>query len=230
MPHDAPLLVQERAAARGTSGRRISIGVSDAAAAPFNWLTNWRPLPSAPEGDDFIFDARPRIGAISRQQRRSRRHIVHTKIAIPAKSRKEQIFDRLAAFKIATSRVSMHIEDEWRSALFRQFDFLLNPDLWPEDVALPTEASFSTFLKCLTYLKPIRRPSFGVGPNANLVATWSNDNTRLFLDFQHDDELRWAATQVVDDRQEVASGHCPIARLIPNLAAFDPKRWFKASQ
>src|SRR5580704_16658355 len=41
------------------------------------------------------------------------------------RSLEEQLYDALAAFKVRTASVAMHLDREWRSRLFRQLDSLL---------------------------------------------------------------------------------------------------------
>jgi hypothetical protein len=169
-------------------------------------------------------------GPINRKQRRARKLNFSAALDIGRpKSLEERAYDRLSEFKILTSRVAMHLDDAWRTGLFGQLDFLLKTETWPEDVALPSTESYSTFLKFLIYLRPHKRPSFGVGGNENLVATWRDGDARLFVDFQHGDDIRWAATQTVAGRQESTAGQSSITRLMPHLGAFQPERWFAAN-
>ncbi len=226
MPFDGALEVQERFAGRVSAGGRVSIGVSDAAAAAFRWLDDWSLRPSEVQAKDIHLKADQPEAALNRRQRRARRLRIRTTLRIGSpKSCEEQIFDRLAAFKILISRVSMYIDEDWKNGIFKQLDLLLNVETWPAETDLPTEASFSTFLKFAIHLRPKKRPSFGVG-NGNLIATWREGDASLFVDFQRGDEIRWAATQVVRDRREAVAGQCPISRLVPNLAAYHPQRWF----
>ena len=70
----------------------------------------------------------------------------------------EKLYDRLAAFKIRTALVAMHLDREWRSGLFQQLDSLLAADDWEADDPPPSLASFATFLRMLILLRPARRP------------------------------------------------------------------------
>lgn len=205
----------------------LSLGVSEAANTPIRWLTERPDLPSDRLPGVYRLGEEPSTATLNRRQRRARRLFIRARVRIgPPKARDEQLFDRLAAFKILTSRVSMYMDPVWRAELFRQLDFWLKPETWPDDASLPTEASYSTFLKLVAHLRPLKRPSFGVGPTGNLVATWRDDDARLFVDFQEEDEVRWAASQVVDKRREAIAGQCPIPRIVANLHAYRPDRWF----
>src|SRR5690349_6385570 len=77
------------------------------------------------------------------------------------RSLEEKLYDTLASFKIRTATVAMHLDREWRSRLFRQFDSLLAVEDWESDDSPPSIGSFATFLRLLMLLKPTRRPGLG---------------------------------------------------------------------
>src|ERR1700735_1244401 len=53
--------------------------------------------------------------------------------ASQGKSAGEPLFDALAAAKILTSQVAMHLDEGWRDKLFRQLDSLHDPAEWEQD-------------------------------------------------------------------------------------------------
>ena len=84
-----------------------------------------------------------------------------TGVRVAARGLDEQLYDALAAFKIRTAAVAMHLDHDWRSRLFGQLDSLLSFDDWEADNDPPTVNSYSTFLRMLTLLRPQRRPGLG---------------------------------------------------------------------
>src|SRR5947207_2982898 len=59
----------------------------------------------------------------------------------------EQVFEALAAAKILTSQVAMHLERAWRDRLFQQLDTLHDTSEWEEGDEPMRQSSFVTFLK-----------------------------------------------------------------------------------
>ena len=74
----------------------------------------------------------------------------------------EQLRAKLAAFKRMVATVAMHLDSEWRLELLKTLDRLLAPDDWEKDFRLPSEQSFSTFLRMIIYLHPTKRPGLGL--------------------------------------------------------------------
>jgi hypothetical protein len=114
----------------------------------------------------------------------------------------ETLFDALAAFKMRTSAVSMHIDLDWRDKLFRQLDNLLELDNWECEDIPPTLDSYSTFLRMLVFLRPRRRPGLGATGDGRLIATWT------------------------EDELERGAGLTAVHRLKEVLSPYRPARWF----
>jgi hypothetical protein len=141
-------------------------------------------------------------------------------------SLQECLYDALASFKVRTATVAMHIDREWRDRLFKQLDSLLSADDWEAEDLPPTLASFSTFLRMMTFLKPDRRPGLGATSDGRLIATWSEGNDHLTMECLPKDTIRWHLSAQIGEDRERAAAISPVQRLAAVLAPYDPSRWF----
>jgi hypothetical protein len=150
--------------------------------------------------------------------------------SLPAESTSQQskahIFDALAAVKIKTALVAMHLDAEWRKNLFGQLDSLHDPAEWEVDEEPITESSFDTFLKAILDIKPERRPGLGLSPAGNLIAAWTTGRDRLTIEFLPNDLVRWVLSVYRDNEPIRIAGQMPVSRLVEQLALYEPKRWF----
>ena len=138
----------------------------------------------------------------------------------------EVLFDSLIALKMITSEVSMHLDRDWRSGLFRQLDDLLNPDEWELGDEMPSVASFRTFLRMIIHNKPSRRPGLGATVDGNIVAAWTMERDRLTVECLPTDRLRWSLVRYVGDERISSANSCPAAMLRDLLSPHEPRRWF----
>ncbi len=145
---------------------------------------------------------------------------------LPGKTIEEKLFDRLATFSMHLSKVGMHFDPMWREGLFSALTFLLSADAWDPDDLLPNNASFSSFTRMMIYLNPTSLPALGVSNDGNIQAAWVETDHSLILEFPPSMEISWAYVGKVDGEIESVAGHSPIARLIPSLTPYHPKRWF----
>ncbi|QOZ45521.1 hypothetical protein XH89_20055 [Bradyrhizobium sp. CCBAU 53340] len=145
---------------------------------------------------------------------------------LPRTSLDERLFDVLAQFKIRTSQVAMHLNRDWRTRLFGQFDSLLNVEDWEPLDRPPTIESFATFLRLLVFLKPQRRPGLGATATGELIASWTNGNDRLTIECLPQDLVRWTVSVTINEERERAAGITPVSRLPAVLAPYGPDRWF----
>src|SRR5271169_5166963 len=60
-----------------------------------------------------------------------------------------RLFDALAAVKILTAQVAMHLDGEWRRKLFGQLDSLHDPEEWESGDEPVNQSSFATFFKAI---------------------------------------------------------------------------------
>jgi hypothetical protein len=148
-------------------------------------------------------------------------------VRIAAQGLDEQLYDALAAFKIRTAAVAMHLDRDWRAKLFGQLDSLLALADWEVDDAPPTIDSYSTFLRMLTMLRPQRRPGLGATADGRLIATWTIGDDRLTIECLPKDVVRWHLSVTIDGERERASAETPLPRLAAVLRPYDPGRWFQ---
>lgn len=146
---------------------------------------------------------------------------------VAAKSVEEQLYDALASFKIRTATVAMHLDRDWRARLFRQLDSLMDGNSWEADDLPPKLASFSTFLRLLTLLRPTKRPGLGATHDGNLIATWSSGPDRLTIECLPNDSARWHLSVLIEDEVERAAAITPLPRLTEVLKPYRPARWFE---
>jgi hypothetical protein len=138
----------------------------------------------------------------------------------------EALYDALANFKIRTANVAMHLDRDRRWRLFRQLDSLLAIEDWEADDAVPSIGSFSTFLRMLILLRPLRSPGLGATADGNLIATWTVENDRLTIECQPKDFVRWSLSATIDGERERSAAVTPLLRLQQVLRPYSPERWF----
>jgi hypothetical protein len=146
--------------------------------------------------------------------------------SIPTKNLDEQLYDALAAFKIHTASVAMHLDPEWRNRLFSQLNNLLGAEDWQPDDSPPSLASFSTFLRMLVLLRPVRRPGLGATSDGLLIAAWTHGEDRLTVECLPQDIARWNLALTIEGERERAAAITPVGRLNEVLRPYAPQRWF----
>lgn len=137
-----------------------------------------------------------------------------------------QVYDQLVALKVTTSTLAMHLDSAWRAGLFRQLDFLLDPDEWDFSDELPNLASFRTFLRLMIALGTVKRPSLGATANGDLIAAWIAGSDRLTVECLADDQVRWVLSETVGGDRISAAGRNPSHLLRGYLNPHNPGKWF----
>jgi hypothetical protein len=151
-------------------------------------------------------------------------------ISTAAPGSAEKLFNALAAAKVMTSKVSMHLDDGWRRQLFRELDEILSPEAWDERDLPVGPHSFETYLRFHLFYKPEVTPNLGVSDTGNLLAGWNSGSNHLALEFYPGDRVRWVLVRGRDDDsdQESAAGVTPLTRLMDVLSPYSPDEWLKA--
>jgi hypothetical protein len=139
-----------------------------------------------------------------------------------------RVFKALAAAKILTSHVAMHLEREYHERLFRQLDSLHDTAEWEDGEEPINQSSFQTFLKAILKIKPERRPGLGLSQTGNLIAAWTTERDRLTIEFLPNDRVSWVLARYRDDSEEPArfAGQTRVSELIEGLAPHRPEHWF----
>ena len=141
------------------------------------------------------------------------------------KSAGERVFDALAAVKVLTAQVAMHLDRVYRDWLFRQLDSLHEVDEWEVGDEPIRQASFGTFLKATLALRPERRPGLGLSQGGNLIAAWTTGRDRLTIEFLPNDRVIWVLTRYSEEEPERYAGQTPVASLVTGLAPHHPEHW-----
>ncbi len=142
----------------------------------------------------------------------------------------ERLFDAVAAAKMLTAQVAMHLKREWRSKLFKQIDSLHDLAEWESDDIPLGQSSFATFLKAIIQINPQRPPGLGLSHEGNLIAAWTVAQDRLTIEFFRNDRLSWVLTRYSDGEPERAAGQTAVSRLLECLMPYQPNNWFSYDQ
>lgn len=137
-----------------------------------------------------------------------------------------KLYETLAAFKIHTAQIAMHISSRLRSKLFQQLDSLLGLEDWLHEDEPPSLASFSTFLRMMLSLKPLHQPGLGATDDGHLVAMWTTGADRLTIECLANDRIRWVLSRRREGETESAAGSTDLSRLAEVLAPYNPTGWF----
>lgn len=137
------------------------------------------------------------------------------------------LFDALAAVKILTAQVAMHLDGEWRRKLFGQLDSLHDPEEWEAGAEPVAQSSFATFLKGILSIRPERRPGLGLSHSGNLIAAWTTGRDRLTIEFLPNDRIRWVLARYRDFEEPARfAGQTDVSELAEGLAPHHPEYWF----
>jgi hypothetical protein len=141
-------------------------------------------------------------------------------------SLEEQLYEARASCKIKTAAVAMYLSNEWRSRFFSQLDNLMDVENWEDEDTPITEASFSTLLRMLLLIWPVKRPGLGATSEGHIIATWSLEKDRLTIECLPGDRVRWVVCKYTEGNRESAAGDSHLTRLHAVLAPYEPRRWF----
>jgi hypothetical protein len=123
-----------------------------------------------------------------------------------ARSLEEQLFDALAAAKIATATFAMHLPRAWRNKFFERLDRMHDAEDWEAEESLLNSQSVRTFLRAWLLLKPVVNPGFGMSVRGNLIAGWAHGDRRLTLEFFPRDLVSWLVMIPHPDDQNAEAG------------------------
>lgn len=152
-----------------------------------------------------------------------------TRSVRPARSTAERLFEATAGAKIWTSRVAMKLDRATRDRLFRQLDNLHDEDEWFEGDAPIQLDSFKSFVRAIIAGAIGGKPGLSLTPQGNLVATWSDGDAKLSIEFQPDNFARFLWRQVVDGEVERMAGVSKITRLSALLRSLEARGWLLGS-
>lgn len=137
-----------------------------------------------------------------------------------------QLKGKAQSLKGIAGAVAMHLDADWRRRLFARLDEICDPEEWEVDCALPSEQSFSTFVRMIIYLHPTKRPSIGLAPNGNFLSAWRHGDDRITIESLANDEVRWSLSRTLEGERELAAGRVQIHRVPDVTDAYDPDPLF----
>jgi hypothetical protein len=147
--------------------------------------------------------------------------------SLPEKNLAERAFDELAAAKMLTASVAMHLDSARRDKLFRQLDSLHDLAEWDEGDGPLQRPSFGTFLKAMLTVNPQRQPGLGLSQVGHLIGAWTVDRDRLTIEFLPNDWVKWVLARYEDDDEPRRfAGQTPVSELAEGLAPHRPEHWF----
>jgi hypothetical protein len=132
-----------------------------------------------------------------------------------------QLQRKLASIKQMVAAISMHLDHGWRISLLSRLGQLLDPENWDADFELPSEESFSTFIRMIIYLHPTKRPSIGLSQSGHFLAAWTRGSDRIVVECVAHDEVRWVLSRTVDGTRESGAGRILIHRIPDVTAPYD---------
>lgn len=136
-----------------------------------------------------------------------------------------QLASRLMDLKAHTALVAMHLSTEWRDGLFRQLDFLLDPENWEPVDELPSKESYATAVRLIIFLGQTRRPGLGLTHDGNIILSWTDGDNRLTVECQPGDAIKWVLSHRIGGQKESAAGLSTSKRLPAVLEAYEPAKW-----
>jgi len=124
-----------------------------------------------------------------------------------------QLEQTLALFIDLTSKIAMYLDTRWRKQLLEKLIQLLDAEDWESDFALPSAASFSTFLRMVIYLHPTKRPGLGISHLGHILASWRRGEDRIVIECLPNDEVRWVLSRTINGERESGAGNVQIHRI-----------------
>jgi hypothetical protein len=137
-----------------------------------------------------------------------------------------QLAEKVASFKRVAASVGMYLDPSWRTRLFAKLDSLMDPQEWDGEFALPSEQSFSTFLRMIIYLHPTKRPGLGLSAKGHFLASWSKESDRIVIECLENDEVRWVLSRSIGCDRESGAGKTKIYRLPDVIHPYEPDHLF----
>jgi hypothetical protein len=171
--------------------------------------------------------ANARIGQMKRLLTGAAQQISNTQ-DIPAKSDtiEGKLAEKVMSFKRIAASVGMYLDPDWRKRLFAKLDDLMDPAEWDEDFAIPSDQSFSTFLRMIIYLHPTKRPGLGLSSKGHFLASWAKGEDRIVIECLANDDVRWVLSHGLDGNIESGAGKTKVYRIPEVIHPYEPDELF----
>lgn len=115
---------------------------------------------------------------------------------------------------------AMYFDAGFCAQMLKQIDVLLDYDEWMDGDKLPSENSFRALLRGIVHLKPQKRPALGLTSGGNMLAMWSNETSKVSLEFIPGDLITWTATRRVSGPADQMASRTATVRLPAALEGF----------
>ena len=143
---------------------------------------------------------------------------VGIKEATPALEHK--LFTESVKLKVAVSKISMHLQEAWRTTIFRQIDILYSQEDWDDESTFVKGDAFQTFLRFIVFSASNTIPGLALAPNGNPVASWRDNDRRVHIEFQPNDIANAVLSRITARGPEAASWRGPVTNLRRFIEAF----------
>ncbi len=114
------------------------------------------------------------------------------------------------ALKEATALYGMYLSFEDRDRLFGELDFLLDPDGWDLDDALPGRGSYINFLKWMVETKHTDWTSLALDGDGQVVVVFMKAKNQFTAAFLLDGKVHWTSKVATQDGLDLAAGMSPL--------------------
>ncbi|MBB3310991.1 hypothetical protein FHT78_002735 [Rhizobium sp. BK196] len=125
---------------------------------------------------------------------------------------------RAMDLKAATGNYAMYLSSEDRARLFAEIDYLLNPDGWAEDDAIPLPEPYVNFLKWLLEAKRLDWSSLGLDADGNLLCAYVGKKGVVTAAFQQTPIVHWTSNLTTEDGVELSAGQSPLRSFVTTAA------------
>ena len=132
--------------------------------------------------------------------------------------------DSLQKMKILLSEFSRYLDNECRSSIIKQLNFLLAPDGWSEESELPSEESFRGLLALIFYTQPKFPPSIGLSDDGDFLLAWESNFSQISMKIRNENDIQWILQN--KKRDEIYSGNSGSGNLLERFDDLDLRAFF----
>ncbi|TBA80349.1 hypothetical protein [Rhizobium ruizarguesonis] len=137
---------------------------------------------------------------------------------LPAIGAESVLPSRAMELKTATGVYAMYLSFAERARLFAEIDYLLDPDGWVEDDAVPLPAPYVNFLKWLLEAKRLDWSSLGLDADGNLLCAYIGEKGMLTAAFHSAPVVHWTSNVTTEDGVELSAGQSPLRAFVATAA------------
>jgi hypothetical protein len=172
-----------------------------------NEPTSLAPLGTEVAGD--LFDYSKRLHDIFSSPASRQRSSVTKNLSVEI-SPERQLPAASMDLKQATALYGMYLSFADRDRLFGELDFLLDPDGWELDDALPGRSSYLNFLKWSVETRNTEWTSLSLDGDGHIVVVFQRAKNQFTAAFLTDGKVHWTSRVATEDGLDVAAGVSPL--------------------